>query len=123
MAALLIIMLRPVTCSLPSIFELSNDLLVVADFIFCSFPYYKSLHLLALNFILFVSVHLYSFSSAYVNHFVASVCPLHLLFLEGFKCHQQSTTLLSPLFRYLYQIYVLGIGGVLTMTPGVRHLS
>ena len=48
--------------------------------------------------------------TAYVNHFVyiASVYPhpLHLLFLEGFANHQQSVILLSPLFRYLYQIYI-----------------
>ena len=58
---------------------------------------------------------------AYVNHFVAFMCPLHLLFLEGFDYHRQSMILLSPLFHNLYQIYVLGIGGALTLTLGVCH--
>ena len=53
--------------------------------------------------------------TAYVDHFIASVCPLHLLFIEGFEYHQQNIILLSPLFRNLYQIYVLGIGGALTL--------
>ena len=52
-----------------------------------------------------------SICTAYVNHFVASMCPLHILFLEGFECHRQSMMLLSPLFRNLYQKYVLEIGG------------
>ena len=60
---------------------------VVACFISCSFPYHRS--------------------TAYVNHFVASVCPLYLLFLKGFKYHRQSMILLSLPFRNLYQIYVL----------------
>ena len=42
--------------------------------------------------------------TSYVNHFAASVCPLHLLFLEGFEYHRQSMILLSRLFRNLYQI-------------------
>ena len=50
-----------------------------------------------------------------------SVCPLHLLFLEGFEYHRQSMILLSPLFRNLYQIYVLRIGRGLTLTLGIRH--
>ena len=54
------------------------------------------------------------------DHFAASVCP-HLLFLEGFEYHLQSMILLSRLFRNLYQIYVLGIGGDLTLTHGVHH--
>ena len=43
--------------------------------------------------------------TAYINHCVASVCILHLLFIEGFKYHRQNI-LLSPLFviyiRYMY---------------------
>ena len=105
------------TCSLSSMFESSYDLYVVVDFISCSFPYRRSSNLLALNFILFVA----AICTAYVNNFVASVCPLHLLFLEGFKYHRQRMTLLSPLFRNLYQIYVLRIGGALTLTLWVRH--
>ena len=51
------------------------------------------------------------------------LCPLHLLFLEveGFEYHQQSMILLSPLFRYLYQTYVLRRGVALPLAPGVRH--
>ena len=59
--------------------------------------------------------------TAYVNHFVASVCLLHLLFLEGFEYHRQSMILLSPLLRNLYHICVLRIVGALTMILVVRH--
>ena len=44
--------------------------------------------------------------TAYVNHFVASVCPLHLLLIDGFEYYRQSMILLSLLFCNLYQIYV-----------------
>ena len=101
MDVLLIIKPRSLTCSLSSMFESSYDLQVVGDFISCFFPYRRSSNLLALNFILFVSAQLYT---AYVNHFVASMCLLHLLFLEGFEFLRQS--MLSLLFRNLYQIYV-----------------
>ena len=40
--------------------------------------------------------------SPYLNHFVASVCSLHLLFLEGFEYHRQSMILVSPVFCNLY---------------------
>ena len=46
-------------------------------------------------------------STAYVNHFAASVCNLHIQFLEGFEYYRYSMIVLSPLFRNLYQIYVL----------------
>ena len=59
--------------------------------------------------------------TADVNHFVASVCPLHILFLERFEYHWQNMILLSPQFCNLYQIYVLRIGGALILTLGVRH--
>ena len=59
--------------------------------------------------------------TAYANPFVASVCPFNFLFLVGFEYHQQSMILLSPLNSYLYQIYVLAIGGALTLNLGVRH--
>ena len=39
MTVLLIFMPRSLTCSLSSMLESSYDLLVVADFISCSFPY------------------------------------------------------------------------------------
>ena len=45
----------------------------------------------------------FSICTACVNHFVASVRPLHLLFLEGFEYHRQSMILSSLLFPYLYQ--------------------
>ena len=60
--------------------------------------------------------------TANVNHFIASVRPLHLLFLEGFEYHRQSMILLSPLFRNYYQIHVLRIGGALTPILGVLIL-
>ena len=80
----------------------------------------RSSNLLALNFILLVSTHLHSLCTI-VHDIVASVCNLHILFLEGLEYHQQSMILVSPLFRYLYQIYVLGMGGGLTLILGVRH--
>ena len=114
---LLIIMPRSLTCSLLSMFESSYDLYVAADFISCSFPYLRSS-----NFWHWTSYYLYlPICTAYVNHFIASVCHLNFLFLEGFEYHRQSMILLSPLFHNLYQIYVLRIVGALTLTLGVRH--
>ena len=73
------------------------------SFFSCSFPHRKSSILMALNFLLFVS----PICTVHVNDFVASECPLHLLFLEGFDYHQRSLTLSSPLYnvicvRYMY---------------------
>ena len=101
-AVLLIIMPRSLTCSLSSMFESSYDLYVVADFISSSF------HIAEVQTCWhWTSYYLYlPICAAYVNHFVSSVCLLHLLFLEGFKCHRQTMILLSQLFRNLYQIYV-----------------
>ena len=53
--------------------------------------------------------------------FWPSMRPLRLLFLVVFEYHQQSIILLCRWFRYLYQIYVIGIGWALTLTLGVRH--
>ena len=96
-AVLLIIMPRSLTCSLSSIFESSYDLCVAADFICYNFPFCRSSHLLALNFILFVSAHLYS----YANNFVASVCPLHLLFRQG--------SIISKAWYCLFHYFVIYI--------------
>ena len=66
-AVLLIIMPRSLTCSLPSMFELSYDLYFAADFISCSFPYRRISNLLALNFIWFVSANLYSLCRSFYS--------------------------------------------------------
>ena len=70
---------------------------------------------------LYIIILYLAMCTAYVNNFIASVCPLHLLFLFGFEYHLKIMILLSPLFRNLYQIYVFGIGGSVTLTLGVRH--
>ena len=36
--------------------------------------------------------------TASVNHFVVSVCPLYLLFFEGFECHWQSRILINCMY-------------------------
>ena len=74
---------------------------------------------MASNFIWFVYL---SRCTVYVNHFVASGCPVHLLFLEIFEYHQRSMILLCPIFRYLYQLYVLGTGRGPTLKIGVPDL-
>ena len=114
-AVLLIIMPRSLTCSLSSMFVCCCMLLQIL------FPIL--FHIAEVQiFCHWTSYYLYlPICTAYVNHFVASVCPLHLLFLEGFEYHRQSMILLRPLFRNFYQIYVSKIGGALTLTLGVRH--
>ena len=72
MVLLFIIMPRSLTCSLSSMFDSSYDLLVVADFISCFFQYRRSSNLLALNFILFVSAHLYSLCKSFCSICVSS---------------------------------------------------
>ena len=62
-AVILIIMPRSLTCSLSSIFESSNDLYVGC----CRFYFSRSSNLLALNFILFVSAHLYSLCNSFCS--------------------------------------------------------
>ena len=104
---------RSLTCSLSSMFESSYDLYVVADFISYSFPYRRSSNLLGLNFILFVSAHLYT---AYANLFVASVCPLHLVFLLSdqrviyfnatYIMYVKTQTSVKQIFPRFYYVYI-----------------
>ena len=114
---LFIIMPRSLTYSLSSMFE-SYDLQVDADFVSCSFPYRRSSNLLTLNFILFVSAHLYSLCKSFCSICLSS----SFLFLEGFEHHRQSMILLISdicisdicisdiRFMYIrYQIYVYQI--------------
>ena len=89
----------------------------LSKFLFHLFPYRRSLNLLALNSMLFVSEHRCAVN---VNNFVASG-NLNVLFLEEFEYLQRSMILLRQLLHYLYQICVLGIGGALTLTIWPYH--
>ena len=53
---------------------------------------------------------------------VPSICH-DILFREGFEYHRQSMILLSPIFRYLYQICVSGIRGPNTDPWGTTLLT
>ena len=97
---LLIIIPRSLTCSLSSMFDhhiICRLLQILFSALFHIGEVRTCWH--------WTSYYLYpSICTAYVNHFVASVCPLHLLFLERFEYYLQSMILLSPLFRNLFQI-------------------
>ena len=77
----------------------------------------RSSNLLALNFILFVSANLYSICKSFCS---ICMCPLHILFLEGFEYHRQSMILLRPQvlaafdrvnhLGILYKLWSVGIG-------------
>ena len=70
--------------------------------------------------LLFVFTHSYSLCKSFCSICVSSSS---FIPIEGFEYHRLSMTVLSQLFRNLYQIYVLGIGGALTLMLGVRHFS
>ena len=87
----------------------------VLQFLFHPFPILQKFELAGIEF------HIVCMCPDLKNIIIATGCPLHLLFLEGFEYHQWSMVLSSPVFCYLYQIYVFSIWVDLTPTLGVRH--